>query len=155
MANAQILSWGECEIKITPIEGSGAKVDSPITFPTPVEGTANLTTTQGDKTEAKVEGGAVMAVRYGANTYELTFDIRMHSTLTTLPLDGKDGIVPGEFKVEIKPKDNEAAPGVTIARAACNVQVAYTSEGGVVATYTFSSLKTTDGTNQITVGVIL
>lgn len=137
----------------TPISGSGATPSSAVTFPTPVEGTTQLTTTQGDKTEAKVEGGAVVAARYGANTYELAFDIRMHSSLTTLPLDGKDGVVPGEFKVEIKPKENTAAPGVTIARASCNVQVAYTSEGGVIATYTFSSLKVEDG-NQITVGVI-
>lgn len=153
MTNAQILSWGACEITATPIPNSGATPSSAVTFPTPVEGTTQLTTTQGDKTEAKVEGGAVMASRYGANSYELAFDIRMHSSLTTLPLDGKDGVVPGEFKVEIKPTDNAAAPGVTIARASCNVQVSYTSEGGVIATYTFSSL-VVEGGNQITVGVI-
>ena len=151
--SAQVLAWGECSVTATPIEGSGATVTSAVTFPTPVEGTTNLSTTQGDKNEAKVEGGAVVAVRYNANSYELTFDIRMHSTLTALPLDGTDGVIPGEFTVVVKPTENTAAPGVTINRASANVQVSYTSEGGVVATYTFSSLKVENG-NQITVGVI-
>lgn len=153
-AASQVLSWGKCEIVATPIADTGATPQSAVTFPTPIDGTTNLTTTQGDKQEAKIEGGQVVAVRYNANTYELTFDIRLHSTQTSLPIDGVDGVIPGEFTVTVKPLDNATvAPGVTIARASGNVQVSYTAEEGVKATYTFSSLLPASG-NQVSVGVI-
>lgn len=150
---SQILAWGKCEVKATPIANSGASVQAAVTFPIPVEGSTQLTTTQGDKQEAKIEGGQVVAVRFNANTYELSFDIRLHSSQTSLPLDGTDGVIPGEFTVQIKPLENTAAPGVTIARASGNVQIGYTSENGTIATYTFSSLLPESG-NQVTVGVI-
>lgn len=152
-AASQTLAWGKCEIVATPIENTGATPQSAVTFPTPVEGSTQLTTTQGDKQEAKIEGGQVVAARYNANSYELTFDVRLHSSQTTPPIDGTDGVIPGEFTITIKPLENSTAPGVTIARATGNVQIGYTSENGVVATYTFTSLLPASG-NQVTVGVI-
>jgi len=148
---AKVLSWGKCTIEATPIENTGAPVNQKVTFPTPADGTTQLTTTQGDKTELKIEGGAVEAARYGANSYELSFQIRLHSTLATPPLNGTDGVVLGEYTVVIKP-ENSAAPQVTINRASCNVQISYTAAEGVVAAYTFSSLDNGE-TGQITVAV--
>lgn len=147
----KILSWGKCTIKATPITGTGvdSKYSGAVTFETPVEDSTNLSTTQGDKNEARVEGGAVDAVRYNANSYELTFDIRLHSSLTTPPIDGNDGVILGEWKVEIAP-ENSAAPKVTINRSSANVQINYTADNGVIASYTFSSLVNPSG-QQITI----
>jgi hypothetical protein len=44
---------------------------------TPVEDSTNLTGTQGDKTEATIEGGEAEATKYNAATYELTMNVRM------------------------------------------------------------------------------
>jgi hypothetical protein len=44
---------------------------------TPVEDSTNLTGTQGDKTEATIEGGEAEATKYGAATFELTMNVRM------------------------------------------------------------------------------
>lgn len=147
----KVLSWGKCTIEATPITGTGASGSTKITFPTPVEDSTSLTTTQGDKNEARVEGGAVEAARYNANSYELTFQVRLHSGLVAPPLDGVDGVIPGEYKVTIIP-ENTAAPAVTINRASANVGINYSSDGGVMASYTFSSLEN-GSDQQITVAV--
>lgn len=147
----KVLSWGKCAINVEPIAGTGCPSDfTAMDFPTPVEDSTNLTTTQGDKNEAKVEGGGVEAVRYNANSYELTFQIRLHSTLTAPPLDGTDGVIPGEYKVTIKP-ENSAAPQVKINRSSANVGIEFTADNGVIATYTFSSLVVDNG-KQIEIG---
>lgn len=83
------ISWGKPTILIAP---SGAKVYAnsgtlPSTYDstntpwqllsTPVEDSTNLTGTQGDKTEATIEGGAAEATRYGDATFELAMNVRM------------------------------------------------------------------------------
>lgn len=146
----KILSWGKCDIIVEPIIGTGAATEEVYMFETPVEDSTNLSTTQGDKNEARVEGGGVDAVRYNANSYELTFDVRMHSGFKKNPLGGTDGVIPGEFTMYVKP-ENSAAPGVKINRSSANVQINFTADNGVIATYTFSSLVNVGG-QQIEVG---
>lgn len=147
----KVLSWGKCTVEATPVAGTGAEGTAKITFPTPIEDSTQLTTTQGDKNEARVEGGAVEAARYNANSYELVFGIRLHSGLVQLPLKGTDGVIPGEYSVVIKP-ENSAAPAITINRASANVQVNFTADEGLTATYTFSSLVNDSG-EQIAIAV--
>jgi len=143
-----ILAWGKCQIKATPIEGSGATIESAVTFPTPVDGTTQLTTTQGDKTEAKIEGGGIEAVRFNKNTYELAFDVRLGGTRTD-QMGAHDGLVDGEFQVEVKSLDYSTAPSCKINRSTCNVQVSYTSAVGFTAHYVFISVEPSSG-DQIT-----
>ena len=71
-----MLSWGKCKIWIGKLGDSDTPPSSWTEVPTPVENSTVLTGTKGDKTEAKVEGGEVEAVKYGKNTYTLTFNIR-------------------------------------------------------------------------------
>lgn len=142
---AKVLAWGKCKVTATPLQNTGATSEAAVEFPTPVEDSTQLTTTQGDKNEARVEGGAVEAVRYNANSYELAFDIRLHSGQKTPPLDGQDGVIPGEYKVEIVSEENAEAPKVRINRASANVQLGYTADGGIIASYTFSALTNDDG----------
>lgn len=142
-----ILSWGKCQVTLTPITSSGA-TETAATFNRIVEGSTSLETTQGDKTEAKIEGGEVEAVRFGRNTYELSFQTRLGSDVVEPPIKGDDGVVAGEWTATLVPEANEA-PGFTIARASVNVQVSYNSSDGAIATYTVTSMKPTTG-QQIT-----
>lgn len=68
MADKITISWGRPKIEVKKVGESEWKV-----FATPVEDSTQLETTQGDKLEAKIEGGENEAVRYKSNTYQLTF----------------------------------------------------------------------------------
>jgi hypothetical protein len=83
------ISWGKPKIFVAP---SGAKVYKsngtlPSTYDatntpwqllqTPVEDSTQLSGTQGDKTEAKIEGGEAEATKYNAATFELAMNVRM------------------------------------------------------------------------------
>lgn len=83
------ISWGKPKILIAP---TGAKMyKNSETLPnaysaantpwqllsTPVEDSTNLTGTQGDKTEATIEGGEAEATKFNAATFELAMNVRM------------------------------------------------------------------------------
>ena len=141
----QILSWGKCELKVEPITGSGAVIESATTFPIPVEDSTQLTPTQGDKKEATVEGGDVVASRTNAAKYTLTTRIRLHSSLKTPPLGDGDGQIAGEYKVTITPLENAVAPKVVLNRCSASAMFNYTSADGVDIQYDFDVLKPASG----------
>ena len=128
------IGWGKPTIKV-----ARAGTNNWEEFATPVEDSTQLTTTQGDKMEARVEGGGNEAVRFNANTYELAFSIRQVPGRKEI-IEDIDGVVPYEYSVCVTP-ENENAIGCSIQRAAVNVQVSYSAAEGVVKTYTFSTLK--------------
>lgn len=151
-ADTITIGWGRPTIKvkkISEVEGSYSEL------PTPVENSTNLETTQGEKMEAKIEGGDNEAVKYKANTYELSFRIREapEKAEKLKVISDKDGVVNDEFAVQVIP-ENEKAIGVQIDRASVNVQTSYSSEEGVVKTYTFSALKPSDGSETVKFKVI-
>lgn len=100
--------------------------------------------------EAKIEGGDNEAVKYKANTYELSFQIRdaPEKAEKLAVISDIDGVVKDEFTVQVIP-ENEDAIGVQIDRASVNVQTSYNSTDGVVKTYTFSALKPSDGSATV------
>ena len=137
------IGWGRPTIKVKKVSEEDTAYK---TLPTPMDGTTTLETTQGDKMEAKIEGGENEAVKYKANTYELTFKIR-HAPEKQSELDvisDTDGVVAEEYSVQVIP-ENEEAIGVEIARASVNVQTSFDTTDGVVKTYTFSALKNDKG----------
>ena len=140
------ISWGLPKIEV---KKSGATAWE--TFATPVEDSTQLTTTQGDKLEAKIEGGTNEAVKYKSNTYQLVFDIRQTPDRID-PIVDVDGVVSDEYAVRITP-ENPAAFGCMIDRAAVNVQTKMNTAEGFVRTYTFEVLKPTTG-NQVKIQVI-
>jgi hypothetical protein len=76
------ISWGKPQIFIGPTTATIATSASSGTndwylLSTPVEDSTSLTGTQGDKTEATIEGGEAEATRYNAATFELTMNVRM------------------------------------------------------------------------------
>ncbi len=134
------ISWGQPKIEVMKL---GTEPGEWQEFATPVEGTTQLTTTQGDKMEAKIEGGENEAVKYKKNTYQLAFNVRQVPERTD-PIVDNDGIVTDEYAVRVTPENPEAL-GVQIDRSSVNVQKTYDAENGLVKVYTFDVLKPETG----------
>lgn len=141
-----ILSWGKPKITVTAIPDTGAV--TPGTFPTPAENSSELSTEKGDKVEANIEGGAAEAVRYKDSKYTFKCNIRQGAG-RTMPIEGKNGVVPGEYSVTLAPED-ERAPGFTMNRAVCSYEDTFTAADGLVRVYTFDSLDN-GGEDQVSI----
>lgn len=133
-----ILSWGKPGIYVATTGTTNYKkwVD-------PVLDSTQLTTTKGDKVEAKVEGGENEAVRYGKSTYALALNIRAAAGRKK-PLADADGIIAGEYTVVVVPED-PSAPGLKIDRAVASVEDTWSSADGGMWNYTFDALQPTTG----------
>lgn len=108
-----------------------------------VEGTTELTVSKGDKKEAKIEGGEVEAVRYGANTYELVFNLRLFPD-RTLPFVDVDGYVEGEWAIVLQPEDPKAL-GYQFDKCVLSTEDIFSSEDGMSIKVTASILKPATG----------
>lgn len=145
MADTVTVGWGAPKIGLKKAGETEIKF-----FATPVEGTTTLEASQGDKMEAKIEGGTNEAVKYKANTYTFTFDVRQVPERTD-PVEGLDGVVEGEYMVIIYP-ENDSAIHAVLKRTVINIQEKFDAENGLVRTYTFDVLKPSDGSAQVVLG---
>lgn len=145
---AKAISWGKPGIYIG---ATGQTLGSNSDFEllaTPVEDSTNLTGTQGDKTEATIEGGEAEATRYGEATFELTMNVRMaledndHHRRLPLKMYGtttsSNTTVPdlskynsGSVAVVLIPKD-DAAPGFYCPSCTVNIMESYTAADGAI-----------------------
>lgn len=137
-----IISWGKPTIEYAKSvngvpNGSWTQID------TPKEETTQLTTTQGDKKEATEEGGAVVDVRYGANSYQLVFTLYAKKGKVK-PLPDSNGVIEGNYAWRITPED-PACEGVLIENSTVSVQDAYTPADGKTWIYTVEVLKPASG----------
>ena len=134
-------SWGRPLIEVKQLgQSPEAEWDA---FATPVDGTTQLSSEQGEKLEAAIEGGGNEAVNYKKNTYSLTFDVRQVPERTD-PIEESNGVVADEYSVRITP-ENPNALGVLIDRASVNVQKSFTANDGLIKTYTFEVLEAASG----------
>lgn len=145
-----VIGWGRPTIVISKLDTDG----DPSTWeevPTPAEDSTSLTTTKGDKTEAKLEGGANEDVKYGRNTYALAYQIRVAKG-KTMPFVAVDGVVDGEYAVAVQPED-PSVPGIMIKKSVVSAEDTYsTAEGGAIV-YTHDALQPNEG-SQVEWGVI-
>lgn len=145
-----VIGWGRPTIVISKLDTKG----QPTTWsdvPTPAEDSTSLTTTKGDKTEAKLEGGANEDVKYGRNTYALAYQIRVAKG-KTMPFVALDGVVDGEYAVAVQPED-PSVPGIMIKKSVVSAEDTYsTAEGGAIV-YTHDALQPNEG-SQVEWGVI-
>lgn len=135
-----ILSWGKPRIFLKKIGDATAAI---IELFTPVEDSTELTTTKGDKKEAKIEGGENEAVKYSKNTYALAAAIRLgfeDEANRKKPIEDHDGVIDGEFELFLQP-ENPSAPGLHMRRSTISVEDSYTAADGVTLTYTFDAIK--------------
>lgn len=136
-----IPSWGKPRIIV---KKKGDATAKHIEFYTPAEGSSQLTTTKGDKKEAKIEGGENEAVKFNKNTYSLAAQIRIGmengTTVRKKPLADSDGVIDGEYELWLQP---ENPSGLGMHMETCNISVedSYTADNGILLTYTFDAVK--------------
>lgn len=117
---AKAISWGKPEIYIA---ASGTALGNTFAWEllsTPVEDSTNLTGTQGDKTEATIEGGEAEATQFKAATFELAMNVRMalennekHRLLPT-EMYGKKEVTISSTLTSVVDLDNYSASSVAV-----------------------------------------
>ena len=130
-----MIGWGKPRIFYKELGDKSAKWQE---FATPTEGSTSLATTKGDKTEAKVEGGANEDVKYGKNTYALTFTIRAAKGRQR-PIEDNDGVISKNYAIALQPED-PTVPGFAMEATTASVEDTYTSADGGAWAYTFDAL---------------
>lgn len=142
-----VIGWGKPKIVVKKVDG-----EDYILLPSGIEGSTTLSTTKGDKKEAKIEGGENEDVRYGKNTYALSVEIR-DAKGRQQPIKDHDGLVDGEYEVWLQPED-ATINGLHIAKSVVSVENKWDSENGASWVYTFDALKPADGSDQVERGVV-
>lgn len=120
-------------------------------FPRCVENALSLTTTKGEKKEAKVEGGGVEAIKYGTNAYSLSMSFRrgkVNGSIRTFPMDDYeiDGVVSGTYALRVQPEDATAG-GLAVREVIISTEDTYTASDGAIKVVTFDFIKPEDDAN--------
>nr|DAS57685.1 MAG TPA: hypothetical protein [Caudoviricetes sp.] len=137
-----VLSWGKPRIqKCASVAGvpDGNWVD----LDTPKQDTTKLTTTAGQEVTANEEGGDVVDVRAGKNTYSLEFDQFVKKGVAR-DFEDEDGLVAGEFAIRLIPED-EATEGLLIERATIRVEENYSATDGKIRHVVVKAIKPAAG----------
>lgn len=145
------ITWGKPKIFITKL-GPAETHPSDIAVWTDIsnnykikENSTSLTTTAGDKTEAKEEGGAVIDTKHGKSTYSLAFDIYHYGKDFVKPIEDVDGVILDNYALRLIPEDG-TLPGFIFKCASVSATDQYTPADGTTTTYTFDALVPTTGT---------
>lgn len=139
-----VLSWGKCKLETTPSkDGAPATSGSWKELDTPKEDTTKITPTAGTEKTATEEGGELVDVRYGKNTYTLEFDIFVKKGKER-PFDDNDGLIEGEHAFRITPEDVECE-GALIDRAVVRCDESYSTADGKMLHYVARCLKPKTG----------
>ncbi len=136
------LMWGTCGIAVAKKEKNGT-YGVWEAFPKPVENSTTLTTTKGEKKEAKTEGGIVEAVKYAPNSYSLASSFRLgmvDGQKISLPVKDHDGIVEGVYAFRLQP-ENKDVIGIFVKEAVITVEDSYTAADGATKVVTFDFLR--------------
>lgn len=142
---ANIISWGKPKVELVECSDNGYIPDSPVwvTLPTPVENSSKLETQEGDKKEAKIEGGEVIASRQDASKF--TFEMELYETDDfTEPVEQTNGVVTKCYAVRLTPEQT-GAKGFVMERTSVAVQKTWSAETGGKVKYTFTALKPKTG----------
>ncbi len=142
---AVILSWAKCKVTAQPINTDGT-MGAEYEFPIPVEGTTAVTTEAGEKLEAKVEGGEVIAAKTKASNFSLEFEIHVAAGYPrpAAPYDGNNGVIFGNHVVKVIP-DEPAALALRFNRCSMSVQKQFDSSKGITWKYVVAALMPEDG----------
>lgn len=139
-----VLSWGKCTIThTTSTDGAPGASATWTEIDTPKEDTTKLTATAGTEKTATEEGGDIVDVLYGKNTYQLEFDIFVKKG-STRPFTSNDGIISGEHAFRVVPAD-EACEGIQIDRSVVRVEESYSTADGILLHYVAKCLKPATG----------
>lgn len=139
-----VLSWGKCKIETTPsTNGAPTTPESWEALDTPKEDTTKITPTAGTEKTATEEGGELVDVRYGKNTYTLEFDLFVKKG-GERPFEDSDGLIAGEHAFRITPEDEECE-GAQIDRSVVRCDESYSTADGKMLHYVARCLKPKTG----------
>lgn len=139
-----VLSWGKCKIETTTsTNGAPASSGSWTAIDTPKEDTTKITPTAGTEKTATEEGGELVDVRYGKNTYTLEFDLFVKKGIER-PFKDNDGLISDEYAFRIIPED-ETCEGAQIDRAVVRCDESYSTADGKLLHYVARCLKPATG----------
>lgn len=145
---SMVLSWGECDAYVKKAGETTYKKE-----PKPVDQSTTVEPSEGEKLEAKTEGGKLEAAMQLANSYLAKYQLRVAESKNS-NITHVNGVVDGDFSLAIVPK-NKAAIGIIIDRASVNVlDNTFNSKEGIVDEYRFTVLEPTDGTEMVKRGVL-
>jgi hypothetical protein len=137
-----VLSWGKPYLEFG-VSVGGAQAASFTAMPTPKEQSTQLTTTKGDKVEAKEEGGAVVDSKTKAGTSSLVFDLFVKKGFVK-PIQDIDGVVAGDYSIRLTPEDPETE-GFVMDNCSVSVEDLWSAEDGGTVRYTFDGKKPASG----------
>lgn len=140
---AKTLAWGKPTIQICALRPDGQPTGAWKTFPVAVQDTTKLNPQKGEKYEAKTEGGGIEAVRYGATTYELEYEIR-YGKGDTPTIEDRDGIIEGTYALRLQP-ENKTVPGLRVDACTLSAELNYDAKDGTRIKYTASVLQAPAG----------
>lgn len=136
-----VLKWGKPEIEFIklvngdiPAEGVWSKM------PNPKEGTFVINQTEGERKEAKGEGGILVDVDQASSTYTMEMDIFAAGADFVLPIPAKNGAIADEYAVRFTPFDTTLA-GAIFKRTRVAIATSMTTEDGMIHHYTFTALQ--------------
>lgn len=138
------LMWGEANSAIAKQKADG-NYDAFKELPPCVENALQLTTTKGEKKEAKVEGGGVEAVKYNKNAYALAMSFRrgiVKGVMRTFPFDDDevDGVVDGIYALRVQPEDKTSG-GLSVMECIISTEDTYTAADGAIKIVTFDFIR--------------
>ena len=132
-----ILSWGKPKIEIAP-STAGAVGTVFTEFPTIKENSAKLAVQKGNKLEAKGEGGEIVDVRYGKNSYQFECQVFVKKG-DTRPIEDTDGVIAGKYSVRLTPED-DTLEGWIMDHTTVTAEETWSSEEGKMLKYVFDGL---------------
>jgi len=138
-----VIGWGKPKVEGGKLTANGGAPTTWIVFPEIVQGTAQLTTEQGNKQEALEEGGGIVDVRFDKSKY--TFELELFVKKgDTKPIEDDDGIILDNYAIRLTPEDPKTE-GFIMDRTNVSCVETWTSNDGKRWKYTFSGLKPQTG----------
>lgn len=139
------LSWGKPTIEVALLVNDEVPANAEWKkLPTPKNESTQLTATKGDEKTAQIEGGELLDIRFGAASYELTYELYKYTGMPTLPFTDNNGVIQGHYAVCITPED-PTCEGVLIGKSAVTVEESYNTTEGKLLKYTHKVLKPATG----------
>ena len=136
------LMWGEALAAIAKKKSDGT-YEGFNKLPRCVENALQLSTTKGEKKEAKVEGGGFEAVKYNANVYALAMSFRRgleNGKLRVFPFEDVDGVVDGIYALRVQPEDKESG-GLAVMEVVISTEDTFTAADGAIKVVNFDFIK--------------
>lgn len=135
-----VLNWGKPTFQVKKYVGGVLDPSESdwITIPTPVSGTSNLDTTEGDVVQAIEEGGGIVDSYTNKSQFAITLEL-FEKKGEQQPIPDDDGVVIDNYALRMIPEDREHN-GYLIMK--CNVSFRHTwnSTDGGRWIYTFTGL---------------